>query len=233
VAVLPVREDQPSYPLTVAHCANLAFFIGGELLGFAACLDDDVVGIPNGGTHDVLPKVRPNVRHWVQPGRVGRQRQQSDVVWLRHAVVFAIPEASLFMAKALVCLSKAEGMLDRWPNEAGRAAYPAGLHAAQALIIEKTGQFEKSHHGVQRELGRLTKDDGGFDLYVRAFPGRSYNLKAIADYETGPGSEVSPAGAATAILEAKRFVWRMVDMTEGRAGSGSYDAAAIGKDGQP
>ena len=40
------------------------------------------------------------------------------------------PEASLFMDKAHVCLSKADGMLDRWPDEAGRAAYLAGLHAA-------------------------------------------------------------------------------------------------------
>jgi hypothetical protein len=27
-------------------------------------------------------------------------------------------------------------MLDRWPDEAGREAYLAGLHAAQALIVE-------------------------------------------------------------------------------------------------
>ena len=125
------------------------------------------------------------------------------------------PEASLFMDKAHVCLSKAEGMLDRWPDEAGRAAYLAGLHAAQAFIIEKTGQFVKSHRGVQRELGRLTKDDASFDLDLRAFLGTTYNLKAIADYEAGPGSDVSPERAADAIMEARRFVRRMADMIAG------------------
>ena len=38
--------------------------------------------------------------------------------------------------------------------------------------------------GVQRELARLTKDEPGFDIELRAFLGRAYNLKAIADYET-------------------------------------------------
>lgn len=44
------------------------------------------------------------------------------------------PEAALFLDKAAVCLAKADDMLARWPDEAGRAAYLAGLHAAQAFI---------------------------------------------------------------------------------------------------
>jgi uncharacterized protein (UPF0332 family) len=43
-------------------------------------------------------------------------------------------------------------------DEAGRAAYLAGLHAAQALIFENTGKVIKRHRGVQRELARLMKD---------------------------------------------------------------------------
>lgn len=105
-------------------------------------------------------------------------------------------------------------MLDSWPDEAGRAAYLAGLHAAQALIVEITGKSIRSHRGVQRELGRLTKDDPRFDLNLRAFLGRTYNLKAIADYETGPDSEVSRESASEAIAESKRFVARIAAIVE-------------------
>jgi len=66
------------------------------------------------------------------------------------------PEASAFLQKANQCLAKADGMLGNWPDEAGRVAYLAGLHAAQALIVERTGSLIKSHKGVQRELARLT-----------------------------------------------------------------------------
>jgi uncharacterized protein (UPF0332 family) len=115
-------------------------------------------------------------------------------------------EAVALLQKSHVCLKKAEGMLAQWPDEAGRAAYLAGLHAAQAFIIEKTGQLAKTHRGVQRELGRLTRDESQFSPESRSFLGRAYNLKAIADYETGPGSEVSPAQAMDAIEGAHNFV---------------------------
>jgi uncharacterized protein (UPF0332 family) len=90
------------------------------------------------------------------------------------------PETAAFLGKAREALAKADGMLDRWPDEAGREAYLAGLHAAQALIVESTGTLVKSHKGVQRELGRLTKDDPRVDTELRAFLGRTYNLKAMA-----------------------------------------------------
>jgi uncharacterized protein (UPF0332 family) len=97
------------------------------------------------------------------------------------------PEASAFLDKARDFLLKAKDMLaDDWPDEAGRAVYLAGLHAAQAVIVERTGKVIKRHRGVQNELRRLTNDDPRFDLELRAFLGRAYNFKAIADYETGP-----------------------------------------------
>ena len=70
------------------------------------------------------------------------------------------PESAAFLAKSREFLGKAQGMLDhQWPDEAGRAAYLAGLHAAQALIFESTGKVVKSHRGVHRELARLMKDE--------------------------------------------------------------------------
>lgn len=91
-------------------------------------------------------------------------------------------------------------------DAAGRTAYLAGLHAAQALIFERTGKTIRRHRGAQAELRRLTRDDPRFDAELRAFLGRSYNLKAIADYETGPDAEITFEQAQQAIATASRFV---------------------------
>jgi uncharacterized protein (UPF0332 family) len=102
-------------------------------------------------------------------------------------------------------------------NEAaGRAAYLAGFHAAQALISERTGRAVKTHRGVSTEWHRLVKDDTRIDDELRGFLGFAYNLKAIADYEIGPGSEVSPELAAEAVATSKRFVAKMVELIEER-----------------
>ena len=111
-------------------------------------------------------------------------------------------------------------MLDvlHWPEDAGRSAYLAGLHAAWALIFERTDKIAKTHRGVQRELGRLTRDNPRFDLELRAFLGRTYDLKAIADYETGPGSGVSIEQAQQAITTARRFIEIIVTILEAKPG---------------
>lgn len=56
---------------------------------------------------------------------------------------------------------------------------------------ERNGKVIKRYRSVQNERRRLTKDEPRFDLELSAFLGRTYNLKAIADYETGLGSEVT------------------------------------------
>ena len=90
------------------------------------------------------------------------------------------------------------------PDEpAGRTAYLAGFHAAQALLFETSGRIYKSHGGLQGEFARIVKDDPRVDDQIRAFLGRSYELKSIADYETGPGSHISAERANEAIDSAK------------------------------
>jgi uncharacterized protein (UPF0332 family) len=103
-------------------------------------------------------------------------------------------------------------MLERWPDEAGREAYLAGYHAAQALISERTGHAVKSHGGAKTEFHRLVRGDTRIDDELRAFLGFAYNLKAIADYQTGPGSKVSPELATEAIETARRFVAKIAEL---------------------
>jgi uncharacterized protein (UPF0332 family) len=125
------------------------------------------------------------------------------------------PESALFLEKSRSFLAKAQSMLvGVWPDEAGRAAYLAGLHAARAFIFETTGEVTKSHKRARSEFARLTKDDPRFDRELRAFLGRTFNLKRLADYETGPGSEVSPERATQAIDTAHRFVAAVATLLE-------------------
>jgi uncharacterized protein (UPF0332 family) len=96
------------------------------------------------------------------------------------------PQTAAFLAKSREFLDKAHDLFGahHWPDEAGRAAYFAGLHAAQALIFETTGQLRKRHSTVQGEFARLVKDNPRVDMELPAFLPRTYNLKAIADYQT-------------------------------------------------
>jgi uncharacterized protein (UPF0332 family) len=115
--------------------------------------------------------------------------------------------------KARKLLGDADIMLAAGLNDAaGRTAYLAGFHAPQALIFERVGKVFKSHAGVQTEFLRLTKGDPTVVGEPRAFLSRTYNLKAIADYETGPGSEISPERATEAIAAGKRFVAHLTDL---------------------
>jgi uncharacterized protein (UPF0332 family) len=116
-------------------------------------------------------------------------------------------QTAAYLEKARELLAQAETMLSVCLYEpAGRTAYLAGFHAAQALIFETSGRAYKRHGGVQGEFSRLVRNDPRVDGQIRAFLGRTYNLKGIADYLTGPGSHISAGMAREAIDSAKRFV---------------------------
>jgi hypothetical protein len=55
------------------------------------------------------------------------------------------PESSRFLGKVREFLLKAVDVIGRWADEAGRAAYLAAFHAAQALIFENSGTVAKTH----------------------------------------------------------------------------------------
>jgi uncharacterized protein (UPF0332 family) len=96
-------------------------------------------------------------------------------------------------------------------EDAGRTAYLAGLHATQAVIFETTGRMYKKHSGVQREFSRQVKDDPRVETSLRTLLSGTYQLKAIADYLTGPGSHVSAESAREAIQTA----WQLVECGTG------------------
>lgn len=117
------------------------------------------------------------------------------------------PEAAGYIDKARRCLDYARVNLSvDLGHDAGRNAYLAAFHAAQALIFETTGRIAKTHQGVQAEFSRLTRDDPTITADLRRFLSQAYNLKAVADYEAGPDAEVPVDRAALALAGAKRFV---------------------------
>jgi uncharacterized protein (UPF0332 family) len=124
------------------------------------------------------------------------------------------PESAEHLAKAREYLDKARALLDvvHFADEAGRAAYLAGFHAAEALISERAGKVAHIHDGVNSQFNLLTRGDARVDLELRAFLGRAYNLKAIADYETGPGSVVSREQVEAALATAICFVDVVADL---------------------
>lgn len=117
------------------------------------------------------------------------------------------PPAAAFLDKARTMLEHARLMVTvNLYEDAGRTAYLAGYHAAQALIFEREDKVIKTHRGVHGEFARLAKAEDRFDAELRAFLGRAYQLKSIADYDTGPSAQVTLAQASQAIATAQRFI---------------------------
>jgi uncharacterized protein (UPF0332 family) len=117
------------------------------------------------------------------------------------------PEADLHLTKARQSLAKARPMLAiELADEAGRAAYLAAFHAAQAVIFEQTGRTPKTHHGVRAQFGAWARQEAGIALPLRRFLTDGYDLKTVADYGIGPDAVVSIEDATDAIETAALFV---------------------------
>jgi len=112
-----------------------------------------------------------------------------------------------YLDKARQSLNEAQAVADiGFHAAAGRAAYLASFHAAQALIIFRTGKVAKTHAGVRSEFARIAKDESGLERDLASFLARAYNLKTVADYAVGTEVAVSAPEAADAIAGAARFV---------------------------
>jgi uncharacterized protein (UPF0332 family) len=128
------------------------------------------------------------------------------------------PETQEHLDKAREYLVKVRDPLDvvHYADEAGPAAYLAGVHAAEALISEPAGRVAHTHDGVSSQFNLLTRGDARIDDELRAFLGRTYNLKAIADSETGPGAVVPLERVEAAILTACRSFMTTARSPRGR-----------------
>lgn len=117
------------------------------------------------------------------------------------------PEAERYLEKARTCLANAQAILAIGVgDDAGRGAYMAAFHAAQAFIFETSSKTAKTHSGVQSLFVTLARNDPRIPPDFIPFLSQAYNLKAVADYETGPGASVPVEKAAATLETAARFV---------------------------
>jgi uncharacterized protein (UPF0332 family) len=117
------------------------------------------------------------------------------------------PQAAAYLLKANQSLDKARRVLAiNIPDEAGRHAYYAQFHAAQALIFERTDKISKSHKGVSIQFHKLSKTDPAIGSDLAKDLSATYHFKEAADYEIGAAALVSVADADSAIVTAERFV---------------------------
>ena len=94
-------------------------------------------------------------------------------------------------------------------EDAGRAAYLAAFHAAEALIFERDGRALKTHRGVQSEFSRLIKEMPSVPVELRGFLSRAYGFKTIADYDPQTSVSPTPEEVRAALETASRFVSEM------------------------
>ncbi len=117
----------------------------------------------------------------------------------------ALPAA--YLGKAAQSLREARAVAEiGYYEAAGRAAYLAAFHTAQALVLARTDKVAKTHSGLRSEFSRLVKEDPVMERGLTAFLARAYNLKVAADYAVGADEEVGKSEAAEAIDSATRFV---------------------------
>jgi uncharacterized protein (UPF0332 family) len=124
------------------------------------------------------------------------------------------PEAARFIAKARQCLADAVLYQPLVPRIAGREAYLAAFHAAEALVYERTGKIARTHRGLRAQFARIARDEARIDQSLSEFLGRAYELKSLADYGTGSEADISLATAEAAVATAGRFVNRVAGLLE-------------------
>ena len=122
------------------------------------------------------------------------------------------PETERYLDKAGQALREARAVAGiDLAEAAGRAAYLAMFHAAQALIFERIGKVPKTHHGVHAQFSRLARNEPRIGELPR-FLSQAYDFKTVADYEIGPDATVPLPEAISAIEGAQRFIDRIAEL---------------------
>jgi uncharacterized protein (UPF0332 family) len=116
------------------------------------------------------------------------------------------PEAARFLDKARQCLTDAVLYQPLVPRIAGREAYLAAFHAAQALHYERSGKVARTHRGLRAQFASIARDEPTIDQPLAEFLGRAYELKSLADYGTGTEASISSTTAKAAVETATLFV---------------------------
>lgn len=89
---------------------------------------------------------------------------------------------------------------------AGREAYLAAYHAAEAFLHHRTGKIAKTHRGLRTEFARLAQSEPRIDPEFVRFLANAYEIKSVADYGAEPEANVSMEQASLTIETAGRLI---------------------------
>jgi uncharacterized protein (UPF0332 family) len=93
------------------------------------------------------------------------------------------PHAATRLAKAEAFLAQlGKVSAEAAPAAAIHLAYYAMLHAATAVLLEKTGDAPKTHAGTIGQFSRAVLDDEQGRRFGRAL-GRAEQLRLVSDYD--------------------------------------------------
>jgi uncharacterized protein (UPF0332 family) len=102
------------------------------------------------------------------------------------------PETQFFIEQARECLRRAHVIHAAGIGEdAGRNAYMAAFHGAQALVFERLGRVAKTHRGIRTLISGFAKGQPELREFSQ-FLTQSYDLKQTVDYPFGSDARVSP-----------------------------------------
>jgi len=117
------------------------------------------------------------------------------------------PQTAAYLESANEAVADARSILAiNIPRQAGRLAYYAQFHAAQALIFERTAKVAKTHKGVRIQFHKLARLETALDHRLAGELTAAYHLKEAADYETGSAATITRADASAAIAAAEHFI---------------------------
>jgi uncharacterized protein (UPF0332 family) len=85
---------------------------------------------------------------------------------------------------------------------AARSAYYVAFHAAEALLMARTGRIAKTHRGIRSALTQLLSDMTADDRELLTFLVRAYRFKELSDYGVGRAASLTEAEAAALIKDA-------------------------------
>ena len=123
------------------------------------------------------------------------------------------PETAQHLEKARQALREARAVAGiELAEAAGRAAYLAAFHAAQAVIFERNSKVPKTHRSVHAQFSRLARDEPKLGAELSRYLSQAYDFKAVADYEIGPDAAVPLAEAMRAIDAAEDFLHRISEL---------------------
>lgn len=122
------------------------------------------------------------------------------------------------LGRADLHLDEARGLLiDGYERLAGREAYQAMFHAAQAALAVADGTVPKTHKGLISRFSATARAEPALCPMLGRTLARGYRVKEVADY--GSLGEIKHLDGRASLAQAETFIAAVRRFLEARAAS--------------